>query len=101
MNEEDNLTWTKLHDRARLLEEGIDHHVVEVTHPLIEMSVEMLTILEIMCIQVLAREASLEMLEIIKTQMTALTNLLPPSHKWLRCSPTLMGCPSHLRCSNY
>ena len=91
---------TKLHEGARLLEEGIDHRMVEVTHPLIGMSMEMLAILEIMCIQVLAWDTLLEKLKIMETQMIALTILLPPLLKWLQCSPKLMGCPSHLRCNN-
>ena len=59
MDKENDLTQTKLHGGARLLEEGIDHRMVKIAYLLIGMLMEMLTILEIMCIQVLAREAML------------------------------------------
>ena len=97
MDKENDLTQTKLHGGARLLEEGIDHRMVKITYMLIGMSVEMLTILEILCIQVLAREVMLELMEM---QMIALISLLLPSLRWLQGSPKLMGCPYHLRCGN-
>ena len=74
--------------------------MVEVTDPLIEMSVEILVILEILLIQALAREEMQETLEIMEMRLTASTNLLSPLLKWLRCSPKSMGCPSHLRYNN-
>ena len=74
--------------------------MVKVTNTLIEMSEEMLAILEILLIQALAKEEMLKTLEIMETQLTALTSLLPPLLKWLRCSPRSMGCLSHLRCNN-
>ena len=37
-DKENDLMQTKLHGAARLLEEGIGHRVVEITHLLIEMS---------------------------------------------------------------
>ena len=83
-----------------LLEESIDHHVVEVVDPLIEMFVEMLATLEILPVQALAREEMLETLEIMEMQLIASTNLLPPLLKWLQCSLRLMECPSHLRCNS-
>ena len=52
---------------SQLLKEWIDHRVVDVADPLIEMSVEMLAMLEIMLVQALAREEMLEMLETIET----------------------------------
>ena len=42
----DTLVQMKLHKGAKLFEERIDQRVVEVADPLIEMSVEMLAILE-------------------------------------------------------
>ena len=74
--------------------------MVEVAVTLIEMSEEMLAILEILHIQALAREEMQETLEIMEMRLTASTNLLPPLLKWLQCSPRSMGCPSHLRCNN-
>ena len=75
--------------------------MVEFVDMLIKMSEEMPAILEILFIQALAREEMLETLEIMEMQLTALTSLLPSLLRWLRCSPKSMGCPSHLRCSNW
>ena len=74
--------------------------MVVVVVTLIEMSEEMLATLEILRIQALAREEMQETLEIMEMQLTASTNLLPPLLKWLRCSPSSMGCLSPLRCNN-
>ena len=52
--------------------------MVEVIDLLIEITVEMLAILEILLVQALARKKMLETLEIMEMQLTALTNLLPP-----------------------